>query len=237
MKHEKTPPQPVTVEPKLWEETLKWEDEPVLILSLRRPSIPGGTAPLRRMDRYYARLEEAWRTHWTGPLYQRACVALAAARENSRPFRPWEAGGDYAVTYNRDGLLSLRLESWERGGGSRPLSVLRGDVWDAAAGVPVPLRALFPPRANVKRLLLNKAAEQIEARTASGEYLYYADWSKRLKADFSYDRFYLTEGGEIAFFYPLYTLAPYAEGRPVFSVPAGVSPPAPENSENSFNPD
>lgn len=220
MKREKKPLPPVTVEPQVWQEDLTWEGESVLTVSLRRPSVPGSAAPLRRMERCYARLEALWRERWTGPLYRGACGALAAARAASRPFRPWEAAVDYAVTYAGDGLLSIRLETRERTDSARPLLRLQGDVWDTAAGVPVPLSAFFPPGARPRRLLLPQLRAQAEERTASGEYLYYPDWPRRLKADFSPDRFYLTAAGELALFYPLYTLAPYAEGIPVFTVPA-----------------
>lgn len=224
VKRKKKPLQPVTVEPQVWQEDLTWEGERVLTVSLRRPSISGDTAPLRRMERYYARLAALWRERWTGPLYRAACEALTAARAASRPFHPWEVSVDYAVTYAKDGILSLKLETRERTGGARPLLRFQGDVWDTAAGVPVPLRAFFPSRARVKRLLLPQLRAQVEKRTASGEYLYYLDWPRRLKADFSPDRFYLTESGELALFYPLYTLAPYAEGVPVFTVPAPLFP-------------
>ena len=76
------------------------------------------------------------------------------------------------------------------------------------------------------------AREQIRQRLATGESLYYDDWPRRLSTDFSPDRFYLTEGDRLAFFYPLYTLAPYAEGLPVFSIPCPISLSC-EKEENS----
>lgn len=219
MKQGKAVPEQVTVEAETWGETMKHEGTPVLTLSLRWPKLPDDRASFRRISRYYQQAADVWRKRWQTVLYPRACEAVSAAWERSRPFRPWEARGDYSVTYDQNGLLSLRLESYEYTGGAHGVTVLCGDVWDIASGTPRPLYSFFPSARRPKRFLLAEAAKQIETRVASGESLYYSDWARRLAADFSPERFYLTPDGKISFFYPLYTLAPYAEGIPTFTVP------------------
>lgn len=229
-RREAAAPPPVGAE--AWKQTLKYEEEPMLSLALRWPTLPDTGAALRRVDRCCRRTAGAWRDRWTGPLAREAAAAAAAAREQSRPIRPWEARLDFTITYRENGLLSLFWEAYEYTGGAHGTTVRFGDTWDLATGTPRSLWSFFPSRSRPKRQLLAAAREQICQRLATGESLYYDDWPRRLSADFSPDRFYLTEGDRLAFFYPLYTLAPYAEGLPVFSIPCPLSLSC-EKEENS----
>ena len=49
-----------------------------------------------------------------------------------------------------------------------------------------------------------------------GEYL--PEWRKAVRRRFNPQNYYLTEEG-LAFFYPMYAIAPAAEGIPVFLMP------------------
>ena len=60
------------------EKVLTLEEEPVLTLSLRVPTLEGDTPPLRRIGRCFARQAQVWRARWEGPLYAAACAALFA---------------------------------------------------------------------------------------------------------------------------------------------------------------
>lgn len=222
MKQGTLSPEPVTIEAEIWTQVLKYEEEPVLSLSLRWPKLPDSRASFRRIDRYYRQVSEMWKARWSTILYRRACEAVAAARAQSRPFRPWEAGMDYVLTYRQNGLLSLYLTLHEYTGGAHGITTRCGDTWEICSGTPRSLYSFFPPRSHPKRILLAEAARQVDRRVSSGESLYYSDWEQRLSADFSPERFYLTQEGELALFYPLYTLAPYAEGIPVFTIACPV---------------
>ncbi len=81
----------------LWTQTMKYEEEPVLTLSLRRPEPVEEGRAARRIGRYYQRMGELWKARWETVLFPRACEALALARENSRPFQPWDASAAYTV--------------------------------------------------------------------------------------------------------------------------------------------
>ena len=60
----------------------------------------------------------------------------------------------------------------------------------------------------------------------SGCSLFDPDWPRLLRRSFDPERFYLTPEG-IAVFFPLYAIAPYAEGIPVFLIPYPEAPPSP----------
>ena len=110
--------------------TLLWEGEPVLVYTPPDLAPPPG-AP-RRALAWRARLEAAWRRRWEGPLYRRACAALAAARHSSRALQY----GGY-----RNVLLTNRQIIFERAvEGERVLVAVNADSapftahFDAQAG-------------------------------------------------------------------------------------------------------
>lgn len=217
MKQGREKTESAAIEAGTWKRVLKCEGEPALTLTLRQPKLPEDRPPFRRIGRYYQRMAGQWRERWENLLFQRACSALAEARKRSVPFRPWEAALDYTLTYNQAGLLSLYTDAWEYTGGAHGVTVRCGDVWDLNAGVPLPLRSFFPSGNRWRRAALEAARAQVERQLSTGEALYFDDWPQSLADGFDPCRFYLTEEG-IVVFYPLYTLAPYAQGFPTLLV-------------------
>ena len=64
----------------LWKQALKWEGEPVLVLSLRTPELDAESRGARRINRYYGKLAQIWKARWETSLFPSACAALAEAR-------------------------------------------------------------------------------------------------------------------------------------------------------------
>ena len=86
----------------------------------------------------------------------------------------------------------------------------------------MPLRDFFPAGTAWKKRLLALATEEIQRRERAGVSRFREGWRKELR-HFNSQSFYLTEEG-LAFFYPMYAIAPPSEGIPVFLMPydAGV---------------
>nr|WP_173023458.1 MULTISPECIES: DUF3298 and DUF4163 domain-containing protein [unclassified Pseudoflavonifractor] len=227
MKRGKKPAGPANVDSGQWKHVLKCEEEPVLTLDLRWPRLPDENAALRRISRYYQRFADQWKARWEAALYARACAALAEARENSRPFQPWQAQLVYTVTYNENGLLSLFSDAYEYTGGAHGMTVRCADAWNLTDGSPRSLSSFFPPRSRWRRQVLEAVRTQIAARLATGESVYFDDWEKKAETEFDPGRFYLTQEG-VTVFYPLYTLAPYVEGMPAFTIPWPLPPELPK---------
>lgn len=209
----------------IWKQTMKWQEEPVLELSLRRPELVDSARRDKRVSRYYARLAQLWRARWERVVYPRACQALAEARENSRPFQPWSASLDYRVTLEDGTLLSLYLDAVERGVG-RPVTVRSADTWNRATGTPLPLSAFLPRPLRGRRRLLGELQALAEERLQAGESLFFQDVAQRVQSHFSPQRFYLTPE-ELVLFFPMLSLGSAAEGIPTFSFPRAI--PSPEN--------
>ena len=179
---------------KEWRREFCWEEEPVLAVSGVRLELPEGIPGLRRLERWCRRLEGAWAARWERELYPRACTAARQAREVSHPFRPWEASLTGAVTLHTPECLSLYYDAAERTGGPHGVTLRQGSAWALPGG-----------------------RRQLRARLSAGESWFAPDWEARLPRSFDPERFYLTEAGPVIYF-PLYSIAPYAEGIPAFSL-------------------
>lgn len=217
MKQAKKQTESVVVEADVYKRVLKYEGEVVLTLSIRTPRLPEDRPAFRRIGRYYKHAAECWRIRWEVALYQRVCAELAALRERSLPFQPWEAVLDFTVAYNEKGLLSLYMDSYEYTGGAHGNTVRCGDTWDLCTGMPCTLASFYPSKCHWKREAIAAVRAEIERQLATGEYMYLDGWDQAVVTQFDPCRFYLSSGG-VTLFYPLYTLAPYVEGIPAFLV-------------------
>ena len=200
------------------ERALSLEGEPVLRYTLAWPQVEGAGLGGRWISGYYAHLARRWRDRWEREVYWRACLELAARREEARPFTPWtgELSGETALL--QDGILSLRFTGWEVRGDGRPARVRWGDVWTLREGSPKPLRALFQGEKGWKKRLWRSIGQQGEARRQSGDCFLDGDWEKKARAVRPLSSWCLSEDGvELAL--PQCAAAPAAEGCPVFTIP------------------
>ena len=112
-----------------------------------------------------------------------------------------------------------------------------------SASIPSPGRSPCPgkrsspagdllPRRSGRRQLLELAARQIQRQEQAGTARYRPDWRRQLRRRFNPQNYYLTEEG-LAFFYPMYAIAPAVEGLPTFLLPYGESLPSPRRDEGA----
>ncbi len=141
-----------------------------------------------------------------------------AARENSGPIPCFQAELSFQETYRAGRWWSLYVELRENAAPGPPFRRRWGDVWDLLTGYPAPLSDFFPRRCAWKRKLLSIAAAEMERQEKRGLSRYHPDWRRRLRRSFNPRNYYLTPDG-IAFFFPMYALAPPMEGLPSFLCP------------------
>ena len=212
----------LSTEPLKAERTWTVEDLPVLTASISLPAPAEGisSAAARRIRRYYQLQSRSFLRYCERWLLPAAEAEYRAALASSAPLPHAHAELEYHVTYQENGLWSLYTQSRERGSDGRTLLTRRGDTWDLTSGYPVPLSAFFPRRSGWKRKLLAAAEAEIRRREAAGAAHWNEDWRRELRRRFNPENFYLTSDG-LAFFYPMYALAPASVGIPVFTVPYG----------------
>lgn len=196
------------------------EGVPVLWAAAQVPEPLGADRTARRIKRFYRLQCRSFLRYCEKCLLPQAAAEYRAALEASRPLPAFRAELGYRVTYNQGGLWSLYTEVRETLGPGPALATRRGDTWDLAAGYPVPLKDFFPAGAAWKKKLLAHAAAEAERRERAGACRWKEDWRRELRRRFNPQNFYLTEEG-LACFWPMYAVAPAAEGVTVFVFPYG----------------
>ena len=198
------------------------EEVPVLWASVRLPPPPveAGERTARRIGRFYRLQGRCFLQYCQRWLLPQAEAAYRAALEASVPLPAYRAELDYRVTYCQGGLWSLYTQTRETAGPGPALLTRRGDTWDLAAGYPVPLGDFFPAGSRWKKRLLALAAEEIQRRERAGAARWREGWRRALRKSFNSQNYCLTEEG-LAFFFPMYAIAPPSEGIPTFVLPYG----------------
>ena len=117
-----------------------------------------------------------------------------------------------------DGLLSLRLEGEESRGDGHPSRVRWGDVWKVREGAPCPLKEVLGKGRGWRKRLLGQVIRQGNQRREAGDCFLDGDWAQKARKWLPIRDFCLTlEGVELV--YPQCSIAPAAEGTPVFGIP------------------
>ncbi|MFQ9772577.1 MAG: RsiV family protein [Oscillospiraceae bacterium] len=176
----------------------------------------GKSRRARRFDRYYRQYARAYLKYCEAELLPRAAETMHTALERSAPWSCARAVLAYRVTLVRGDILSLYTEGREEQLPPR-LTLRRAETWDRRTGFLLPLTAFFRRKRRKKRLVRaarETAREQMETGTAA----YYPDYGALLRRAFSSRSFYLADDG-LHWFYPMYSVAPAAEGIPDFSFP------------------
>lgn len=189
------------------------EDLPLVAARCRLPQLTDAGW----FNRYYEAYRRAFFAYCRRVIAPRAQALYAQALAQGGGLVTWEITLDTTVTLNEPPLLSLYTDTVERIDGHRTV-LRRSDTWHLSAGEPVALSSLFAPGSHWRRLMLETATRQIRAGIADGTCLYHPDWRRRIRSDFSSERFYLTPEA-LCFYYQMYAIAPAAEGVPVFRIP------------------
>lgn len=213
------------------------EDIPVLWADVSLPEpVPALSAVCRRIRRYYHLQSRTFLRYCQKELLPLAQAEARAALAESRPLPEFRAELTYQVTYNAHGFWSLYTQVREHTLSGPDFLLRRGDTWDLGSGYPAALSDFFPRRSGYKRRLLTAAEAEIQRRERAGLCRCHESWRRDLRRHFSPRNYYLTEEG-LAFFYPMYAIAPAAAGIPVFTLPyeEGLSfpPEAPESSSHA----
>lgn len=210
----------MTIEPFVAEREWTVEEIPVLSAQVTVPQpVPAADRVSRRIRKYYQLQCRSYLRYCEKWLLPQAKAEYQAALASSTPLPHFRAELWYQVTYREGRFLSLYTQSRETLGRSTALT-RRGDTWDLVQGFPVPLQSFFPPRSAWKKQLTALAAEEIQRQERAGISQYHEGWRKLLRRRFDPQNYYLTEDGA-AFFYPMYAIAPAAEGIPTFLIPYG----------------
>lgn len=202
---------------------MRHQGKPVLEMDLESPKI--SDTKQAQLGRFYRRVAEAWRSRWEKEVFPLACAAL----EENGQMQAWQMRLRYHVSYEQDGLLSLYTEASEQYDRRRTLLIRNAETWSVEDAMPRSLYSFLPEQRFPRAWLLRQLMEQANAQHESGEHLYHPEYPRLMRRYFDPARFYLTPEG-IALYYPLESIAPYAEGLPSFFLPCRISDTTQSNS-------
>ena len=211
------------------------EGVPVLSAAAQAPEPLEKDRTARRIKRFYQLQCRSFLRYCERCLLPQAAAEYRTALEASRPLPSFRAELSYQVTYNEGGLWSVWTQVREVLSPGPALVTRRGDTWDLAAGYPVPLRDFFPAGTAWKKRLMAHAEEEARRRERAGAGRWREDWRRELRRRFNPQNFYLTEEG-LAYFWPMYAIAPASEGVPVFVLPYGEGSLARPDGRGRFQP-
>lgn len=190
---------------------------PVLLVSVSYPEFKlGQKSAERRINRYYARIAFSYFRFASRDLLKAANTEYAYCTESGHSFMAFEAEMSYRVTEDSDEILSLYIDLQEKAFSSHPLHLRFGDTWEKASGFQLEL-GNFCGFTRLKKRVLSQVSEKARRQDASGQSIYYDSYLKLIARYFSKRNFYIENGRTAVFFQPL-TIAPRAEGVPVFLV-------------------
>ncbi len=218
-----------------------WESDGIAVLraDVELPQLAGSSHRVRRFNRYYRRLANAYFVYCEQMLLPYAKEQCKTALKNSAPWSHTQAQMRFTVTCRADSIFSLYIDAKETDGPVPRLTLRRADTWDLKSMLPIPLSEHYPPHAHCRRQLIRFARETAQRQQEQGSAVYDRNWRTLLRTAFSTRNYYLSDAG-LCFFYPMYALAPAAEGIVTFTVPyhaeSGPFPPLRAAAEETGHP-
>ena len=197
-----------------------WEEDGITVLhaTVTLPQLAAGVRRARRFDRYYRYLCRAYFAYCEQLLLPWAMTQYRAALSTSAPWTRMSCEMSYRVTLREENVVSLFVDAKETNGPVPRLVLRRADTWDLNAMLPMPMGELFPRRTAYRKRLIALAREAARTQTAQGVAVYDENYRILLRRAFSSRNYYLTDAG-LCFFYPMYAVAPSAEGIVTFTAP------------------
>lgn len=202
-----------------WEKEKTWELDGITVLraTVTLPQLEGSSHRVRRFNRYYRRLGNAYFVYCEKMLLPYAKAQCKAAWETSAPWIHTQAEMHYTVTLQTGSVVSLYIDAKEHNGPAPRLVLRRADTWDTSCMLPIPLGEWFPPRSPYRRRLIRLAREIAAEQMQHSLAAYRENYRVLLRRCFSSRNYYISPQG-LCFFYPMYAVAPSAEGVVVFTL-------------------
>lgn len=133
------------------------------------------------------------------------------------PFREYQIMQTYETTFNHGSLLSIYYDRYEYTAGAHGNTTRAADTWYLQNGARMSLSDFFTG-SYYKAVFYEFITSEIKSQIEQGNTYYFEDYAKNVFRYFDEKNYYLTDNG-FAIFYPLYTIAAYVQGIPVFIVP------------------
>lgn len=188
-------------------------------ISIAYPQVEVASKPRvsQRISTFYRENAKKYYNYASHILYEQAVGEFLDSQKRHFPFRPFSVTEVFETPYNRGELLSIYRDRYEYTGGAHGNTVRLADTWHLGDGLRLPLGAFFED-SGYKSTIFAYITENIKQQIESGSGYYFDDYVKNVFRYFDERNYYLTYDG-FAIYFPLYTIAAYAQGIPVFVIP------------------
>lgn len=171
----------------------------------------------QKISGFYREQAKEYYDYASHSLFDQAVQEYLDSIKQQFPFRPYTVNGSFETPYNRAALLSIYSDRYEFTGGAHGNTVRTAETWQLSAGNRMKLSDFFDD-SSYKSVIFEAITGDIKAQIEAGNEYYFADYAKNVFRYFDEANYYLTDKG-FAIFYPLYSIAAYVQGIPVFIVP------------------
>lgn len=153
-------------------------------------------------------------------LFNRAQKEYIYDLQQKIPFREYQVTQTFEVAYNHGKLLSLYCDEYEFTAGAHGDTDRKSYTWFLQDGYLIKLEDFYSG-SYYKSVIYDHITKEINKQIENGETYYFDDYQKNVFRYFEENNFYLNDTG-FSIFYPLYTIAAYAQGIPIFEIPFDV---------------
>lgn len=211
----------VTVEDFLLEDTMYFENTPVLSYTINYPQLKDGcnAEALKKINKYYVTRASVYENECRTNLFKESSMQLQYTKEHGYPFLPDEVDIRYKVTFNEDCILSLYFDHYMFTGGAHGSTMRYSNTWNLNTGHLIRLKDFFEPGSDYKSYVRNRINEMISKQLESSVSHpdYFKNHEQNVSISFSPDNFYLTPEG-IVIYFQQYDIAPYSNGIIEFTI-------------------
>lgn len=188
----------VTVEDFLLEDTLYFENTPVLSYTINYPQLKDGCDEdaLEKVNKFYVTRAKVYENECRTNLFHDASMQLQYTKAHGYPFLPDEVDIRYKVTFNESCILSLYFDHYLFTGGAHGSTLRYSNTWNLNNGQMI--------------------SKQLESSVSHPDY--FKNPEQNVSVSFSPDNFYLTPEG-IVIYFQQYDIAPYSNGIIEFTIP------------------
>lgn len=182
--------------------------------------IKGNMDSTQKISTFYkesARKYYEWASH---ELFNDAKKDYLNSLQQNIPFGEYEVMQTYEVPYSHNQLLSIYYDRYQFKGGAHGNTVRASNTWHVENGTSVGLGDFFTG-SYYKSIFYEFITGEIKKQKKQGNTYYFDDYAKNVFQYFDENNYFLSDEGFVIY-YPLYTIAAYAQGIPVFVVPYGV---------------
>jgi hypothetical protein len=171
----------------------------------------------QRISSFYQDSAKKYYEYAAHELYEEAIKEYIFRMGQHFPFNAYNVVQTFEKPYNLAGLLSIYYDRYEYTGGAHGNTVRYADTWHLSSGRRLTLSDFFED-SSYKSVFFEYITAEIKRQIEAGNTYYFDDYVKNVFRYFDEENYYLTDTG-FAIYYPLYSIAAYVQGIPVFIVP------------------